>query len=106
MRKYTSWQSSWAPKSLQTVTAAMKLKMLAPWEKSYDKPRQHIKKQRHYFADKGPYSQSYGFLVVMYRCESGTIKTAKCWKSMFWSCGAGEDSWESLGLQGDQTSQS
>ena len=37
--------------------------MLAPWEKSYDKPGQLIKKQRHYFADKGPcsYSQSYGF---------------------------------------------
>ena len=35
--------------------------MLAPWEKSYDKPRQQIKKQRHYFANKGLYSQSYGF---------------------------------------------
>ena len=35
--------------------------MLAPWKKSYDKSRQHIKKQRHYFADKGLYSQSYGF---------------------------------------------
>ena len=35
--------------------------MLAPWKKSYDKPRQHIKKQRHYFANKGLYSQSYGF---------------------------------------------
>ena len=35
--------------------------MLAPWKKSYDKPRQHIKKHKHYFADKGPYSQSYGF---------------------------------------------
>ena len=35
--------------------------MLAPWKKSYDKPRQHIKNQRHYFADKGPSSQSYGF---------------------------------------------
>ena len=35
--------------------------MPAPWKKSYDKPRQHIKKQRHHFADKGPYSQSYGF---------------------------------------------
>ena len=34
---------------------------LAPWKKSYDQPRQHIKKQRHYLADKGPYSQSYGF---------------------------------------------
>ena len=35
--------------------------MLAPWKKSYDKPRQHIKKQRHYFSDKGPKSQSHGF---------------------------------------------
>ena len=36
-------------------------KMLVPWKKSYDQPRQHIKKQRHYFANKGPSSQSYGF---------------------------------------------
>ena len=36
--------------------------MLAPWKKSYDKPRQHIKKQRHHFTDKGPCSQRYGFL--------------------------------------------
>ena len=43
------------------VTAAMKLKILAPWKKSYDQPRQHIKKQRHYFADKVPSSPSYGF---------------------------------------------
>ena len=35
--------------------------MLAPWKESYDQPRQHIKKQRHYFANKGPPSQSYGF---------------------------------------------
>ena len=35
--------------------------MLAPWKESYDTPRQHVKKQRHHFADKGPYSQSYGF---------------------------------------------
>ena len=35
--------------------------MLAPWKKSYDQPRQHIKKQRHYFADKSLSSQSYGF---------------------------------------------
>ena len=36
-----------APKSLQMVTAAMKLKDIAPWKKSYDQPTQHIKKQRH-----------------------------------------------------------
>ena len=35
--------------------------LLAPWKKSYDQPRQHIKKQRHYFASKVPSSQSYGF---------------------------------------------
>ena len=35
--------------------------MLAPWKKSYEQPRQHIKKQKHYFANKGPSSQSYGF---------------------------------------------
>ena len=50
----------WAPESLQMVTAATKLKD-APWKKSYDKPRQHVEKQRDYFADKGPYSQGYGF---------------------------------------------
>ena len=43
-------------------------------ERSYDQPRQHIKKQRHYFANQGPYSQSYDFPVVMYGCESWTIK--------------------------------
>ena len=37
------------------------IKILAPWQKSYDKPRQHIKKQRHYFTDKGLSGQSYGF---------------------------------------------
>ena len=50
-----------APKSLHMVTAAMKLKTLAPWKESYDQPRWLIKKQRHYFADKGPSSQGYGF---------------------------------------------
>ena len=39
------------------------IKMLAPWKKSYDKPRQHIKKQRHYFAKKVMSSQSYGFSI-------------------------------------------
>ena len=51
-----------APKSLQMLTAAMKLKDACSLEKSYDQPRQHIKKQRHYFANKGLSSQGYGFL--------------------------------------------
>ena len=50
-----------APKSLQMVISAMKLKDACPWKKSYDLPRQHIKKQRHYFTNKGPSSQGYGF---------------------------------------------
>ena len=51
----------WAPKSLQMVIAAMKLKDTYSLEESYDQPRQHIKKQRHYFVNKGLPSQSYGF---------------------------------------------
>ena len=43
------------------VTAAMKLKDAYSLDESYDEPRQHIEKQRHYFADKGMCSQSYGF---------------------------------------------
>ena len=50
----------WAPKSLQMVTAAMKLKDTYSLEEKYDQPRQHIKKQRHHFADKCPYGQCYG----------------------------------------------
>ena len=51
--------------------------MLASWKKSYDQPRQHIKKQRYYFADKG-LCQTMVIPVVMYGCESWTIKKAEC----------------------------
>ena len=67
---------SWAPKSLQMVTEAMKIKTLAPFKKSYDQQRQHIKMQRHYFADKGLSSQSYGFSSSHVH-ESWTIKKAE-----------------------------
>ena len=53
---------------------------IGPWKESYDKPRQHIKKQRHHFANKGPYSQAVVSLVVMYGCESWTIKKAENWR--------------------------
>ena len=54
--KGKQWQIllSWAPESLQTVTAAMKFKDACSLERSYDKPRQHIKKQRHHSANKNP----------------------------------------------------
>ena len=48
-------------KIMQVVTAAMKLKDACSWKKSYDQPRQHIKKQRYYFANKRLSSQSYDF---------------------------------------------
>ena len=50
----TSWQTV-------DATTAMKLKDACSLEESYDKPRQHVKKQIHHFADKGSYSQSYSF---------------------------------------------
>ena len=62
-KQWKQWQTllSWGPKSLQMVTAAIKLKDTCSLKKSYDQPRQHIKKQRHYFANKSLSSQSYGF---------------------------------------------
>ena len=54
--------------------------MLAPWKKSYDQPRQHIKKQSNYFATKICLVKAMVFPVVMYGCESWTIKKAKCWR--------------------------
>ena len=69
-----------------------KLRHLLIGRKSYDQHRQHIKKQSHYFADKGPSSQSYGFPIVMYGCESWTVKKAErqridafelwCWRRL------------------------
>ena len=53
------------------------IKTLAPWKKSYDQPRQHIKKQRHYFANKGPSSQTMVFPVIVYGGESLIIKKAE-----------------------------
>jgi len=68
-------------------------KTIASWQESYDKPRQHVKKQRHYFANKGLYSQAMVFPVVMYGCESWTIKKAEhgridvfelwCWRRLW-----------------------
>ena len=60
----TSWQID--GETMKTVTdfilgAPKSLQTLSPWKKSYYKPTQHVKKQRHYFADKGLSSQSYGF---------------------------------------------
>ena len=54
--------------------------MLVPWEKSCDQPRQHIKKQRHHFANKDPSSQSYGCSSSHIWTDSWTVKKADCWR--------------------------
>ena len=68
------------------------IKTLAPWKTSYDQPRQHIKNQRHYFANKVCLAKAMVFPLVMYGCESWTIKTAEhqrieafelwCWRRL------------------------
>ena len=62
-KQWKQWETLffWAPKSLQMVTAAMKLKDARSLKEKQWQPRQHIKKQRYYFANKGLSSQSYGF---------------------------------------------
>ena len=70
----TSWQIDWETMEMvgDFILRGSKItadddcsheikKTLAPWKKSYDKPRQHIKKQKNYFANESPSSQSYGF---------------------------------------------
>ena len=65
--------------------------MLISWKESYDQPRQHIEKQRHYFANKGLSIKAMVFPVIMYGCESWTIKKAEhridafelwCWRRL------------------------
>ena len=55
--------------------------MLAPWKKSYDQPRQHIKKQRHYMLTNVCLIKAMVFPVVMYGCESWPIKKAEHWRT-------------------------
>ena len=86
-KQWKQWETLlfWASKSLQMVTAAMK-KMLAPWKKSYDQPREHIKKQRCYFANKGLSNQSYDFSsshVWMWELDHKESWVLKDW--CFWT---------------------
>ena len=70
----------------------MKLKALSPWKNSYDQPRQNVKKQRYYFVNKVHLVKAMVFPVVMYGCESWTVKKAEhrkndafellCWKRL------------------------
>ena len=74
----------------------MKLKTLAPWKETYNQPRQHIKKQRHYFVNKGPSSQTYSFSsshIWMWELDYKESWVPKNW--CFWTVVL-EDSWEFL----------
>ena len=89
-KQWKQWENLFfgALKSLQMVTAAMKLKDACSLEESYDKPRQLIKKQRHYFANKGPSSQGYGFSsshVWMWELDHKEGWAPKNW--CFWTVG-------------------
>ena len=95
-KQWKQWETLvwWAPKSLQTLPVDMKLKEPAPWRKSYDQPREQIKKQRHYFANKDPSSQSYGFSSGHVGCENWKVKKVErqridgfelcCWRKLLW----------------------
>ena len=82
--KWKQWQIlfSCAPKSLWMVTAATKWIMLTLWKKSYDKPRQHIKKQRRYFANKVLDSESYVFSSSHVRMWE--LDHKECWEPKNW----------------------
>ena len=105
-KQWKQWQTLFweAPKSLLMVTAAMKLK--DAWKESYDKPRQHIKKQRYYFANKGPSGQGYSFSSGHVWMRVGLWRKLRAEILRLLNLGNGEDSWEFLGLQGDPTSPS
>ena len=88
VKKWKQWQIlfSWTLKSLWMVTADMKLKDSAPWKKSYDQPRPHIKKQRHYFVNKVLSSQGYGISsshVWMWELDHKESWVQKNW--CFWT---------------------
>ena len=98
----TSWQIDgetgnrdfifWGSKITADGNCSHEIKILAPWKKSYDQPRQHIKKPRHYLPTKVHLVKAIVLPIVMYVCESWTIKTTErqrvdafelwCWRRL------------------------
>ena len=66
--------------------------MLAPWKENYDQPAQLIKKWRHYFVNKGPSGESYGFSSNHVWMRDSDYKKASIKELMLFNCGVGEDS--------------
>ena len=94
-KQWKQWETvfSLAANSLQMVIATMKLKDACSLEGKYDKHREHLKKQRHYFADKGSYSQSYSFSsshVWMWDHKAGRRRINAfelwCWRRLLRVC--------------------
>ena len=93
-KQWKQWQTffAWAPNQCRWWLQSWNEKTLAPWKKSYDQTRQHFKKHRHYLTDKSLSSQSYGFSISHYGCESWTIKKGEgqridaielwCWRRL------------------------
>ena len=81
-KQWTQWQTlfSWAPKSLQMVTEAMKLKDTCSLEENYDRHRQQLKNRDISLLTKVHIIIAMVFLVIMYGCESWTIKKAEWWR--------------------------
>jgi len=103
----SGWLYFWgAPKSLQMVTAAMKLKRHLLLGRKVMTNLDILKNRDITLPTKVCLVKAMVFPVVMYGCESWTIKKAECQELMLLNCGVGEDSWESLGLQGNPTSPS
>ena len=83
----------WLLKSLQMVISSMRLRDAFSLEQSYSQPRQHIKKQRRYFANKVCLVKAMVFPVVMYGCESWTLKKAEHRRiDVFFNCCVEADS--------------
>ena len=96
-KQWNQWKAlfSWGPESLWLMTEAMRLKDTYSWEKSFNNPRQCIKKQRHDFVSKSPYSQSLGLPVSHARLWELDHKEGwelKNW--CFWTVGTLESPWD------------
>ena len=107
-KQWKQWETlfSWAPKSLQLVTAAMKLKDACSLKENYDKPRQLIKKQDVILPTKAVCSRLWFFQWSCMDVRVGLLRRLSTKELMLLNCGIREDSWEFLGLQGDPTSPS
>ena len=92
----SGWLYFGGSKSTADGGCSHEIKTLTPWKESYDQPRQHIQKQRHYFGNEGPSSQGYGFSSS--HVWLWELDYKESWASKNWCFGTWEESWESFRL--------